>query len=224
MSADVSKVQVAIIAEAPIAGVAKKRFSMALGVNGAAILQQRLIERAIKVAKQADIGPVTVWSTPDLRDAMFKEFARRYGVTVQPLPDGAGLARLAVALAVSGPAVAITADCPTLDASALRAAADAVLNHANAIIGPSEGDGCVLFAARNIDPEVFAVIDHHSEASAGCLRACLSHHHVQTSELPPRWSVERPSDLRRLASSNFSALVEGLRGEVPSMMATRGFS
>ena len=33
MSADVSKVQVAIIAEAPIAGVAKKRFSMALGVN-----------------------------------------------------------------------------------------------------------------------------------------------------------------------------------------------
>lgn len=220
--ADEQIVHIAIVTEAPVPGVAKKRCTMALGVDGAAKLQRRLIERAIAAAKQAALGPITLWGMPHVRDAVFAELAARHAVIVKPLPAGMGIARLAVALADATPALVFTADCPVLDAAAIRAAGDAILRHSDAVLGPSEDGRCLLFAARGLDAAVLALLDRSRENDAASLRACLRGHEVRVSELPPRWSVERPSDLRRLREKGFAALVEGLRREVPSMMAARG--
>ena len=53
-------VAVAVLAKAPVAGFAKTRLIPALGCDGAAALQERLIERAAATAAAAGIGPVTV--------------------------------------------------------------------------------------------------------------------------------------------------------------------
>ena len=60
-------VAVAILAKAPLPGLAKTRLAPALGADGAAALQARLIERAAETARAANVGPVTLWAAPDQR-------------------------------------------------------------------------------------------------------------------------------------------------------------
>src|SRR5207253_68059 len=62
---------VAILTKAPIPGLAKTRLVPALGREGAARLQSRLITRAVEAACRARVGPVTLWATPDAGHPLF---------------------------------------------------------------------------------------------------------------------------------------------------------
>ena len=65
------------MAKAPIPGLAKTRLIPSIGAHAAAVLQERLTERAVATALAADIGPVTLWCTPDPSHASFRESGRR---------------------------------------------------------------------------------------------------------------------------------------------------
>jgi hypothetical protein len=56
-------VRVAILAKAPVAGLAKTRLIPHLGAEGAAALQRWLLQRTIATAVGAGLGPVTLWCT-----------------------------------------------------------------------------------------------------------------------------------------------------------------
>ena len=59
--ANLDPVAVAVLAKAPIPRLAKTRLIPEIGAHAAAVLQERLTERAIEAAVAADTGPATLW-------------------------------------------------------------------------------------------------------------------------------------------------------------------
>src|SRR6516162_531638 len=98
-------VAVAVLAKAPLAGFAKTRLIPALGAGGAALLQARLVERAVATACAAVIGPVTLWATPDEGHPLFQAIGAHLGVALARQGDGdLGTRMLAAVAAVNAPA------------------------------------------------------------------------------------------------------------------------
>src|SRR5262249_58247973 len=91
-------VALAILAKAPLPGLAKTGLAPALGANGAAALQGRLIVRAVETARAANIGPVTLWAAPDQDHPAFQTLAALFGVALARQPDGDLGARMLAAL------------------------------------------------------------------------------------------------------------------------------
>ena len=68
---DLHRVQVAVLAKAPIAGLAKTRLIPALGPQGAARLQRQFTYNAVRVAQAAALGSVTLWCAPNAQHRFF---------------------------------------------------------------------------------------------------------------------------------------------------------
>ena len=91
--ATAERTTIAVLAKAPQPGIAKTRLIPALGAEGAAALQGRLIERAVATACAAAIGPVTLWTTPDEYDPVFVAMREKFGATLARQPDGVHFTR-----------------------------------------------------------------------------------------------------------------------------------
>ena len=72
---------VAILAKAPLAGLAKTRLIPQLGAIGAARAQRRFITDTSYMCSQAALGPVTLWCAPDTQHRFFRAL-RRVAATV----------------------------------------------------------------------------------------------------------------------------------------------
>ncbi|HEY9360355.1 MAG TPA: hypothetical protein VIQ50_07980, partial [Xanthobacteraceae bacterium] len=75
-------IAIAVLAKAPLPGFAKTRLIPALGTEGAARLQARLVEHAVATACAARIGPVTLWGAPDESHPLFQAIGARLGVAL----------------------------------------------------------------------------------------------------------------------------------------------
>ena len=98
-------VAVAVLAKAPIEGFAKTRLIPVLGARGAAVLQARLVERAVETACAAAIGPVTLWTTPDESHPVFQSIGARRGITLARQADGDLGARMLAAITAANTCV-----------------------------------------------------------------------------------------------------------------------
>mgnify|MGYP000541159985 CR=1 FL=1 len=87
MSRDMIECAVAILAKAPIPGLAKTRLIPHLGAEGAAVLQAWLLQRTLSTAHAANLGPVTLWCAPDRSHPAFAEAAAQ-GVALAEQPAG----------------------------------------------------------------------------------------------------------------------------------------
>src|SRR5215470_14843005 len=135
--ADREPVAVAILAKAPLPGLAKTRLAPALGPEGAAALAARLIERAVDTARAADVGPVTLWAAPDQDHPTFQALAALFGVALARQPDGdLGARMLAAIAAAAGPVLVIGTDCPILSAEHLRHTGDILRGGSDVVIIP----------------------------------------------------------------------------------------
>jgi len=79
---------IAVLAKAPIAGLAKTRLIPALGAAGAARLQRALTLRALRTAQDAALGAVTLWCAPDMQHRFFRALQRGTVVALRPQPGG----------------------------------------------------------------------------------------------------------------------------------------
>ena len=134
-------------------GFAKTRLIPSIGAHAAAILQERLTERAVATALAAAVGPVTLWCAPDLTHGSFRELAARF-------PSRWRGRRTAISAPACWPLFAApdAGDRQRLSRLSrpthLRAAADA-LNEADVVLIPAEDGGYVLIGARAPHPELF---------------------------------------------------------------------
>ncbi len=194
---------------------------MALGVDAAAELQLRLVARAILAAKKAASGPITLWGEPHIRDAIFADLGARHAITIKAQPPGVLGLRVAAILGASAPAIVVNADCPQLTSELIAAAANALAKHSDVVFCPTDAGGCALIGMREFRADIFSGLDWTGSTCVGELRSRLAHNNVRWSELPTVWTVERPSDLRRLQRDGLGGILNGLRDEIPSMMAAR---
>ena len=95
-------VAIAILAKAPVPGLAKTRLAPVLGAEGAASLQARFIERTATTARSAAIGPVTLWVAPDHNHPMLQTIAAKLGVALAAQPEGDLGARMMAVVAAAG--------------------------------------------------------------------------------------------------------------------------
>ena len=192
-----SAVAVAILAKAPVPGRAKTRLIPAIGAHAAAVLQERLTDRAVETACAADVGPVTLWCSPTLDQASFQELAWRFPVVLKQQPDGdLGDRMLGAIAAQNGPTLVIGTDCPALSAEHLRAAAQA-LDDADIVLIPAEDGGYVLIGARAVHLELFSGIAWGTPKVLTETRARTTALGFKAVELPTLWDVDTEADLAR---------------------------
>jgi hypothetical protein len=191
--------RIAILAKAPVPGLAKTRLIPSIGAHAAAVLQERLTERAVATALAAKIGRVTLWCAPDPGHASFRELLTRNAMTLKRQPEGDLGARMLAALqAGAGPTLVIGSDCPALTPTHLRAAADALRDGADVVLIPAEDGGYVLIGARAPQAELFSGIAWGTASVLAETRARIEALGLTARELAPLWDVDTESDLMRL--------------------------
>ena len=194
-----SPVAVAILAKAPIPGLVKTRLIPAIGAHAAAVLQERLTERAITTALAAKVGPVTLWCSPDATHSTFLKLVMQQRITLRRQPEGdLGARMLAATAASSSPVLVIGTDCPALTELHLRGAASALREGNDVIIIPAEDGGYVLIGTRTAQPALFADIAWGTKTVLAETRARVIDNRLVLAERPPLWDVDTESDLARL--------------------------
>jgi hypothetical protein len=197
-------VAVAVLAKAPLPGLVNTRLIPELGAHGAAALQERFIADAVAKACAAEVGPVTLWGTPDTAHLVFLEAAAQHGVAlaIQPEADLGGR-MLAATVAADGPALVIGADCPPLTPAHLRAAAQGLMDGMDAVVIPAEDGGYVLIGTRAPQPALFAGITWSTATVMDETRRRLRQAGLAWREFAPLWDVDVPADLERLRRTGY---------------------
>ena len=180
-------VAVAILAKAPLPGLAKTRLAPALGADGAAALQGRLIERAVETARAANVGPVTLWAAPDQDHPAFQT--------------------LAALDAARGPAIVIGTDCPALQPAHLSAAAAALVGGVDAVVVPVEDGGYALIGMREPQPALFAAMPWSTAGVMPETRRRLTRLSLSWREPARLWDVDLPEDVERMKREGLAALM-----------------
>ena len=187
---------VAILAKAPIPGLAKTRLIPAIGAHAAAVLQERMTEQAVATAFAAAVGPVTLWCAPDAAHGSFRDLATRFPIKVASQPDGDLGARMLAAFK-GAPTLVIGSDCPAFTPQHLRDAADALRDHGVVLI-PAEDGGYVLIGARAAHPELFAGMTWGVDTVLTETRRRIATFGLKAIELSPLWDVDSEDDLARM--------------------------
>jgi rSAM/selenodomain-associated transferase 1 len=202
--ADLHPVQVAVLAKAPIAGLAKTRLIPALGPQGAARLQRSFTRNAVAVAQAASLGPVTLWCAPNARHRFFQALVRTAGVAclVQPQGDLGQRMHMAFRLhCVQGPLLLTGTDCPPLRPAHLRQAARALLDGDDAVFTPAQDGGYVLVGLRKPQPALFEGMVWSTPGVMAETRARARALGLRVREFETLWDVDTPSDLARWRAS-----------------------
>ena len=199
-------VAVAILAKAPLPGLAKTRLAPALGADGAAALQGRLIERAVETARAADVGPVALWAAPDQDHPTFQTLAALFGVALARQPDGdLGARMLAAIAAAQGPALVIGTDCPALQPAHLRAAAGVLAGGVDVVVIPVEDGGYALIGLREPHPGLFADMPWSTARVMAETRRRLVRLGLTWREPAHLWDLDEPAALERLSGAGLAS-------------------
>jgi hypothetical protein len=204
-------VAVAILAKAPVPGTVKTRLMLMLGLDGATVLHERLIERTVAVATEAATGPVTLWTSPDEHHPCFRSLAERFPLALARQVEGDLGARMhAAVLHAKGPVLVIGTDCPVLTAAHLRDAAAVLRSGADATVIPAEDGGYVLIGLRRPVPELFRDMAWSTDGVMVETRHRLRRHGLSWREPAHLWDVDRPSDVMRMRREGFADLLAGI--------------
>ena len=194
-------VQIAIMAKAPIPGLAKTRLIPALGASGAARLQRRLTRMTVACALDAQLGDVTIWCAPDSEHRFFRALRRTTSVTLLDQYSGDLGARMHTAFRLQcaqGPVLVIGTDCPVLRPAHLREAARALLAGDDAVFYPAEDGGYVLVGLRAPQPTLFTDLAWSTSRVMSDTRARALAQGLRMREFETLWDVDLPEQLERL--------------------------
>jgi rSAM/selenodomain-associated transferase 1 len=196
-----SETRIIIFAKAPQPGLAKTRLIPALGAERAAALARRMFETTLERALGAQVGPVELRVTPELSDAAWRDIPIPDGVEITPQGEGDLGARLARAaqrgLELNAAVMLIGCDCPELDSTALRQAAQ-TLRGIDAVMHPTADGGYALLGLRRFHPGLFSDIPWSTSS--------VAHRTIQQVDAL-QWSlhvaalfndIDEPADLRHL--------------------------
>ncbi len=209
LETDLRRVQVAVLAKAPIPGLAKTRLIPALGARGAARLQRHLTRQAVHTATAAGLGAVTLWCAPDAQHRFFRALHRTRAITCLVQASGDLGQRMHTAFRLHctmGPLLLIGTDCPPLTTTHLRAAAHCLLAGDDSVFYPAEDGGYVLVGLRQPQAELFREMRWSTESVMAETRARAHSVGLQLRELETLWDLDVPDDLRRLSDAQAAQL------------------
>lgn len=204
---------VAVLAKAPVPGLAKTRLIPLLGAPSAARAQRGLTLQTLGTARVASTGAITLWCAPDVRHRFFRALHQRRGVLCAAQPAGDLGQRMQCAVATHfaqnkrTPLLIVGTDCPALTPAHLQQAADVLQTH-DAVLVPAEDGGYVLLGLRRPIPEVFVGVDWSTAQVLIQTRKRLRQACATWYELPTLWDVDEPADWQRWLAAKQAALVK----------------
>jgi len=181
-----------------VAGRVKTRLAPLLGAAGAVRLHIRLVENAVRTAREARCGPVELHVTRAHR--LFSAF----GVKTR-LQRGRDLGErmyraLRNALRRHRAAIVIGADVPALAPADLRRAARLLEGSADVVLAPAEDGGYALIGARRVSSSLFTGVHWGSAEVLSQTLRNIGQSRLRYRLLRTVWDVDRPEDLARLRS------------------------
>ena len=194
---------VAILAKAPVPGLAKTRLIPALGARGAARLQRQFSLRTLQTVRASGLGPITVWCAPNSGHRSFRALAGKHSVHCATQPEGDLGVRMQHACEQHFaqhpglPLLLVGTDCAVLAPGHLQAAARALLQH-DAVLVPAQDGGYVLIGLRRLLPQVFEGIAWSTPQVLAQTRDRLRSAGASWTELEPLWDVDEAPDWLRL--------------------------
>jgi uncharacterized protein len=199
-----ARAEIAVMAKAPIPGLAKTRLIPVLGPAGAARLQERFIAATVETALAA--GDVTVWAAPDTAHAMFRQLPPQVRLACQ-LGSDLGARMHAAVAAARAPVVVIGTDCPALTADHLRTAIDLLHDGLDAVVAPAEDGGYVLMGLNRPVPALFQGIAWSTVSVMAETRCRLARQGLSWREPFRLWDVDLPEDLDRMRAARLGHLL-----------------
>jgi rSAM/selenodomain-associated transferase 1 len=193
---------IAIFSKAPLAGFAKTRLIPLLGPEGAAALQAQLIVRAVAVAREARLGPVSLWCTPDIAHECFEAVAADYGVELFNQAPGNLGDRMRHAFEVLGqndPVLLMGTDCVAIGPDHLRQCAEFLRRGEDAVFLPVEDGGYILVGLKQPTPEIFRDIPWNTAGVMPVTRERAANAGLRIAEPATLWDIDRPEDYHRAA-------------------------
>ncbi|TDM09706.1 MAG: glycosyltransferase [Ideonella sp. MAG2] len=200
MKAAPTPLTVAVLAKAPVPGLAKTRLIPALGAAGAARLQRQFTQRTLRTALRSGLGPVALWCAPDAQHRFFQALQRVLPVALHNQPSGDLGQRMLTALAAAspqGPVLLVGTDCPALSPAHLQAAAQALRQGADVVCQAAEDGGYVLIGMHQPQPVLFADMPWSTAEVMARTRTRAQGAGLRLHELPALWDVDNPEDLPR---------------------------
>lgn len=205
---DAPAVDLAVLAKAPVAGLAKTRLIPALGAAGAARLHRQLLKRTLAVAAQSGLR-VQLWCAPDAAHPFFQIAARRLGLRCHVQPEGDIGQRMQAVFAAQPagrPLLLVGSDCPVFTAAHLQDAAQRLQSGDEAVFTPAEDGGYVLVGLRRPQPVLFEGLAWSTSSVMAQTRQRLADLGLRHSEMPTLWDIDRPEDLARLSSAGLGRI------------------
>ncbi len=196
---------IAILAKAPVAGLAKTRLAPLLGFAGAARAQRRFALQTLHCARSAALGPVALWCAPDAQHRFFRAVAPGVDALLAQ-PQGDLQARMGAAFEhhfaqattpVPLPLLVVGTDCPALAPGHLHQAARSLQTH-DVVLIPAEDGGYVLIGMRRWVPQALQGIAWSTGQVMAQTRERLQACGATWQELAVLWDVDEPADWLRL--------------------------
>ena len=198
MAADKASVLLIQFARSPQIGQVKTRMMPHLSASEACDLHCQLTLWVCNQLLDCGLGVVELSVAGDTDHALFTECKAR-GVARLTLQHGANLGErmshaMAHGLAHYECVILLGSDCPSIDASYLEQAVEA-LQVAPVVVGPAMDGGYVLIGARQIKDEIFEGIAWGSDQVYMQTRLALTRSGLTWVELPYLVDIDRPEDL-----------------------------
>ncbi len=187
-----------IIAKQPLPGFAKTRLIPALGPEGAAQLAEKMLQRAVASAINAELGPVTLNFTPS--DWVPSEsFIAHTALAYLPQVEGDLGQRMRAAcesLCADGNRAILLmgTDCPELGSQILRQMQQALAEY-DACIVPANDGGYVALAMRVFNASLFTGIAWSTDRVADATRSRMRQLNWRWLELPALVDIDEAEDL-----------------------------
>lgn len=193
-----------VFAKAPLPGLAKTRLIPALGADGAAALALRLLQHTLAQGAAAGFGALELCVAPDEPHPLLQQAAAERGalITAQGGGDlGARMQRaLSRRLATHLRVLLIGTDAPALDATALRAAAEALATHDAVFVPALDGGYALVGLARQAEAPVrlFDGIAWSTATVMAQTRERLAELGLHAALMPALADIDEPADLVHL--------------------------
>lgn len=201
---------VALFAKEPVKGKVKTRMEAQLGQEGALSLHKALIRYVFSNLAESQLCPVQLWvaqaqapsRSNNISEEFFLSICNKRDISYQKGESlGERMAHTARELLKDSEYVVLVgADCASVDAAYLEQALEALESGEQIVFGPAEDGGYVLLGLRIVPECLFAQVPWGEAEVMVKTRQNLKAAGLSWLELAPRWDVDRPQDLPRLAS------------------------
>lgn len=195
-----------IFTKPPVPGVAKTRLISELGAEGAAKLQQLLIERTLSRVVSPELWDTELWVASDQQHPLFLALLESYPLTLhcqRGIDLGVRMLN-AIRTGLHGykRVTIIGTDCPVMEREYVKNSF-AELAKIDIAITPAEDGGYVMLSLAQVEPLLFQNVTWGSQLVTEQTLQRIQELQWSYKLLPTLWDVDTASDLARLNASGF---------------------